>query len=639
MMDVKRAGNIFIILSALMLVIMIIMSRNSGINCDEVLHYNHSLSVVNFFTSHGQDVSALDTPVNHLQYYGQSYDNFTTILIKIFGIDDIYGFRHLMSAIAGWLTILIASLLAVWLAGYEAGIIVILLFAVSPTFLGHSQNNLKDIPFALGYVSGIYFTCRFMSGKEKSSYTDVIFLILSIAFSIGIRAGGFILICFLFLFWMAVYGPELIQRGRGIIPDAIRKLGLIVLISCTGYFAGLLLWPYGLTDPLRHPFESYKVMLHYPDTFRQIFEGRMEWSDYMPWYYLPKFMFITIPVVVLLGFFSFTLYIRRILTESGKQLGFLFILISIILPVIFVIVNRSNLYSGWRQFLFIYPGIIILSASGISYLIMHREKRIMKFALILSFILISIDPLLFIIRYPAYSYLYYNQSVGGLKGANGNYETDYYFISQKESSEWLIRYLEENNLSDTVVVGSNFSAEWFFRKKSHIRNIYFRNEERSMNDWDYAITTNRYISPYKLKNGIWPPEDALKVIYVDGVAVSAITERKSKTDYYGYTALGNGKNSEAVKFFEEALNKDSTDEMIFYNFAVALNRTGEKERADSALKECLRLNPDFEPALMYIGNLAVKEGDNDTAKQYYKKLISVNRKYYEAYDALAKIDK
>jgi hypothetical protein len=544
-----------------------------------------------------------------------------------------------MSTIAGWLTILVSALFAVWLAGYEAGIIVILLFAVSPTFLGHSQNNLKDIPFALGYISGIYFTCRLMSNEGRTSSFDVIFLILSIAFSIGIRAGGFILICFLFLFWLAVYGLELIHKGQEVIPGALRKLGLIVLISCTGYFAGLLLWPYGLTGPLRHTFESYKVMLHYPDTFRQIFEGEMEWSDYMPWYYLPKFMLITIPVVVFLGLSSFILYINRILRSSGKQLSFLFILISIILPVLFVIVNKSNLYSGWRQFLFIYPGIIILSAAGISYLIRHRERRIMKTAVILSFILISLDPLLFIIKYPIYSYLYYNQSVGGLKGASGNYETDYYFISQKESSEWLIRYLDEKNLKDTVVIGSNFSAEWFFRKNPNIRNIYFRNEERSMNDWDYAITTNRYISPYKLRNGIWPPKDALKVIYVDNVAVSAITSRKSKADYYGYRALEEANNSAAVNFFEEALNKNSTDEMIFYNFAVALNRTGEKERADSALKECLKINPDFEPALMYLGNLAVKAGDNEIAKQYYKKLISVNRKYYEAHEALAKIDK
>jgi len=160
-----------------------------------------------------------------------------------------------------------------------------------------------------------------------------------------------------------------------------------------------------------------------------------------------------------------------------------------------------------------------------------------------------------------------------------------------------------------------------------------------MKDWDYAITTNRYISPFKLKNGLWPPGDALKIIYVNNVPVSAITARKTKSDYYGYLALEENRNESAAHFFDEAVKQDSTDEMIFYNFAVALNRTGEWERADSVLNICLKLNPGFEPALMYLGNIAAKEGDKEKAKGYYRKLISVNRKYYEAYKALDKIDK
>ena len=55
-----------------------------ALSCDEVLHYNHSVSVYNYFASHGEDQSALNTPVTNLKYYGQSYDNIVTILIKWF---------------------------------------------------------------------------------------------------------------------------------------------------------------------------------------------------------------------------------------------------------------------------------------------------------------------------------------------------------------------------------------------------------------------------------------------------------------------------------------------------------------------------------------------------------------------------
>jgi tetratricopeptide (TPR) repeat protein len=639
MMEVKKARHLFIILSALILVLMLIMSRYSGINCDEDVHYYHSLKVIDFFTSHGNDKAALNTPVTHLQYYGQCYDNFTSILIRVFGIEDIYSFRHFMSTLAGWLTILVSALFAVWLSGYEAGIFVLLLFAVSPTFLGHSQNNLKDIPFALGYISGMFFSCRLIAGnREKTSVADIIFLILSIALTIGTRAGGLIIICFIFMLWAAVNAVEFFRKGTTILPDALKNLLLILFISLAGYFAALLLWPYGLTDPLRHPFESYRVMLSYPDTFRQIFEGREEWSDFMPWYYLPKYMAITIPLVVSLGFVMSLIAIKK-MKDEGKLIPYLFIVSGVLLPVIFVIIERPNLYSAWRHFLFLYPGIVILAAITYSFLYRKLKGSFNKIKFGAVLFAISLAPLFFIIRYPAYSYIYYNQLVGGLNGAYGNYETDYYYISQREASEWLIKYLEQNNIKDSITVGSNFSTEWFFRKNTRIRNIYIRNEERSMKDWDYAITTNRYISPFKLKNGLWPPGDALKIIYVNNVPVSAITARKTKSDYYGYLALEENRNESAAHFFDEAVKQDSTDEMIFYNFAVALNRTGEWERADSVLNICLKLNPGFEPALMYLGNIAAKEGDKEKAKGYYRKLISVNRKYYEAYKALDKIDK
>jgi hypothetical protein len=175
MMKVKILKYAFFLLSAASLIFMLLQSRNAGINCDEVLHYNHSLAVYNYFITGGKDTSALHTPETHLKYYGQSYDNIATFIIKLTGIEDIYGFRHLMSAIAGWLTILVTALLAVWCYGYGAGITVVLLFLMSPTFMGHAQNNLKDIPFALGYISGIFFSLRFFYSRKEISLTTTFY--------------------------------------------------------------------------------------------------------------------------------------------------------------------------------------------------------------------------------------------------------------------------------------------------------------------------------------------------------------------------------------------------------------------------------------------------------------------------------
>ena len=88
-MKETRLKYIFYILSAFLLIIMLFTSRDSGISCDEILHYNHSVSVYNYFATHGGDHSALITPVTPLRYSGQSYDNVVTIITRWFNFDDV----------------------------------------------------------------------------------------------------------------------------------------------------------------------------------------------------------------------------------------------------------------------------------------------------------------------------------------------------------------------------------------------------------------------------------------------------------------------------------------------------------------------------------------------------------------------
>jgi tetratricopeptide (TPR) repeat protein len=541
-----------------------------------------------------------------------------------------------MSAIAGWLTVLITALFAIWISGYRTGIMVLVLFALSPTFLGHAQNNLKDIPFALAYIAGIFYILKFLLSENKTSTKDALLLTLSIALCISIRAGGLLLICYLFLFFFLFYLAKYLQERKVDISEISNKLIWSGGIALTGYFLGTILWPYALQNPLLNPLRSYRVMVRFPDTFRQIFEGKMEWSDFMPWYYLPEYMAITMPIVVMTGLVIFILLSRRTFIR-GKRFVCWVLILTIVFPILFVIWEKSNLYSGWRHFLFIYPGIVLLASVGFNQLLQIIRSRLVLWGAIILLALLSIHPFKFIVLNHRYSYLYYNQFIGGLKGAFGNYETDYYYVSLKEGSEWLLNYLSEKNISTPVKVRANFSVEWFFRDHPEIKNDFFRYEERSQYDWDYAIVANRYIPPFQLKNKIWPPDDALKVIYADDVPICAVLERKTKDDFLGYDALQDGQIQNAIKFFGEALKINDKDEMIYYNFAVALLEDGQSEKSDSVLKRSLEINPDFEPSLMYLGNIAAAQGKNKIAEGYYTNLITENRKYFEAYVELSKL--
>ena len=636
MMKETRLKYIFYISSLLLLFLMLLSSREAGITCDEVLHYNHSVSVYNYFATHGEDKSALNTPVTNLKYYGQSYDNLATIFIKWFDIDDIYGFRHIMSSIAGWILVLLTGLFAVWLTGYRAGIIVLFLFMVSPAFIGHSQNNLKDIPFALAYISGTFFTLKFLASGRKLSKPDIIFLTLSITFSISLRAGGLMLICYLFFFFFLFYLLKYLRYKQIDLKEFRTKLLCITGITVAAWFLSILYWPYALQGPIKNVLESYHIMAHFPSTFRQIFEGKVEWSDNMPWYYLLKSMSITIPFIVLTGLVLFSFFSKSVFRRE-KSVWFGFVIFTLLFPLVFVIYEKSNLYSSWRQFLFLYPAIVLLAATGFHYFFESVKHKPSKWGIAALILLLSVHPVKFMFNNHPYYYLYYNQFVGGLKGAYSKYETDYYYLSQTEASKWLINYLKEKNISGKVKVKATYSVEWMFRHQPEIETSFFRYEERSQCDWDYAIAANRYISPFQLRNNIWPPENAIHIIYADHVPLCAVLERKSKDDFLGYNALNEGRNKDAINFFEKVLKVNDKDEMIFYNFAAALCNNGEQQKADSVLKKGLEINPDFEPILMYLGNIARSQNKTDEAIRYYERLIAADRKYFEAYVGLSRL--
>jgi tetratricopeptide (TPR) repeat protein len=634
-MNEKWLRYIFYLLSAVLLVVLLVAQKEAGISCDEVLHYDHSVSVYNYFASRGQDQSALNTPVTNLKYYGQSYDNFVTIVTKWFGIDDVYGFRHIMSAIAGWLAMIVTALFAIWLSGYTAGMITLILFALSPTFFGHSLNNLKDIPFALGYISGVFLILKFVLSDKKTSFRLIILLTIVLAFTISIRSGGLILICYLFLFvfvqWIYKYLTESIFDRV----EVRNKIFIIILISGAAWFMSILLWPFALQSPMKNMIESYEVMAHFPSTFRQIFEGKVEWSDYMPWYYLLKSMLITIPWVVIIGLIMFLIFLYQFIRE-GKGFILGLICFTVLFPLLFVLYEKSNLYSSWRQFLFLYPVIVLLAALGFTrYFILQKRRYLLWFAF-LWFAFLSLHPLRFMIKNHPYYYLYYNPFTGGLRGAYSNYETDYYYVSQTEASDWLINYIEQKNIAGKVKVKATYSVQWQFRNQPEIETSYFRWEERSMSDWDYAIVVNRYISPYQLNNKIWPPKNAIHIIYADEVPICAVIERKTKDDLSGYKALTEGRFKEAVNFYSKVFPVDDGDEMNFYNFAAALYKEGQYLKADSVLKKGLEKSPEFELILMYLGNIAKAQGKTDDAIGYYEKVIKANRKYFEAYVGLAK---
>lgn len=625
---------LFFCLSFFLLGVLLIISRDAGISGDERVHYQQSEYVFNYFSSGGENTESINTPKTHLKYYGQSPDNICTFLIHWFNINDIYGFRHLFSSFLGWLTIFITALFVSWLKDYRAAIFTLLLFAISPRFMGHLQNNLKDIPFALSYISGIFAIIKIIfTPLSKHKWTDTLFLIISIAFAISIRAGGLLLI---FYMYFAIFVKFIFTKNIG--HTKLTKIGLyFLMITIISYFLGVLLWPYGLQNILLNPWKSLIVMVHFPTTIRQIFEGNFIWSDFEPWYYLPKYMLITIPLIVFTGVCFFFAGIQKIVSKDS-QIIYALLLFFCFFPPLFVIIIGANLYGAWRHLIFIYPCLIILSALGFNYL-WQRIKSISGRSLFTAlFLILMIHPVKFMIAAHPYYYLYYNQIAGGLKNAYGKYETDYYYHTMRSGAEWLKNYLNNNKMKD-IIIGSNFPVNDYFKNEEKLKFKCFNYERRNDYDWDYAIIGNSYISPILLNNGNFPPEGTIHIIKIDNVPVCAILKRLSKLPYEAGKDFKLKLYKTAKEKYIKSLSFYSKDEFLYFQIGLIMKKLNNLDKAINYTDKSLKINPNYEPALLLHAMLENKKGNTKIAKAELRKLIKINKKYFQSYIILSEIEK
>jgi tetratricopeptide (TPR) repeat protein len=616
-------------LLVIILPVLLWMATQASISGDEFLHRDQAESVVDYFFSFGADQTALHTPITNLKHYGQGYDNLASLIARIFNIEDIFLLRHLMSALAGWLIFLVAFLLARKIGNYETAFFTVLILVISPGFIGHTLNNLKDIPFALSYLAGVYFISNWISQWPRPKLKTAFGLIAAIAFSISIRPPGLILIAFLGLA-VTLIAINSYRKGETSVKTIIILLSATALVMLAGYFAGLMFWPFALQNPLVNPIMSHAMMEAYPVTIRQLFMGKLIWSDMLPWHYLLWMMFISIPLLIFAGLVSFVGFYR--FKQSPKTIGLL--LFSIVFPLIYIIAKESNVYGGWRHILFIYPPMTVLAGYGITLLYNQIKSRLKKTAtliLALFLVLMMTEPIAFMIRNHPFHYLYFNPIVGGYQGAYGKYEADYYFNTIEPAARWLNKYISQNH-EKQVTVASNFESGWHFRNNPEVVSVlqtgYYN---RNHLDWDYGIFSATYFQPGTLKDGIWPPPGTIHTIEVDGKPVCVVIKRISKLEFNGWEAIKANRFEEAEELLAASVKLDSMSEGAWLDYGRVCYQLGNYDGAIEKLNQSLAIHPSFEPALLEKARCQIKLNKALDALLLINKLLDINVKYLPAY--------
>lgn len=508
--------------------------------------------------------------------------------------------RHLINTLTGFLAILFTALLVRRFSGWLPAILTLIAMVCSPSFFGHSFNNPKDIPFAAGYIMSLYYLIRLLRELPAPGHQTKIMLALAIGFTISIRVQGVLPLVFLLFFmglhWLLNYAGKKDSKLT-----VYLKAGLVVGIS--GYILGILFWPYALRDPLSGPlkalaeFDKFSYLTYY-----ELFDGVRLFDK--PWYYEPKLIILTAPLAILAGFIPGLL----LGWKNSKKTHFLPLLLLIfatISPAAWIIYKKSYVYNGWRHFIFIYPSLAAISVLGWYWLAsLFRAPRVRIFILAAVALTFAKPGIWSIVNHP-YQYIYFNEIAGGVAGANGLYELDYWNQSPRAAFEWLVKNKPEV-LDGSVKVSSNNIQEalkTFVPDGKNVKYAWTREYEWADNDWTYAIWTTRTLSKNQILDGYWPPKGTIHEIKVDGVTIAAVVRSANNFSFLGKQYLKKNNGDSALYFYEKAY-------------------------ADNPLEE------EYARGLANACKLKMKF---DSAIQFYKKAIALRDGNYEAYQSLGEI--
>ena len=167
-----------------------------------------------------------------------------------------------------------------------------------PRYVGESMNNPKDLPFAALMLAALYYIVTVRPAYPYMSWAHAAKLAAAIALTVNVPVDG--------------TRPARVRRaGDGRRRLRVRRLvaghvwrrtaARFALVAVAALVGGTAFWPWAQEQPLVRPFEAFFTASGFSWGNPSLFGGRDLAAADLPWHYLPTWLLISVPPVVLLG--------------------------------------------------------------------------------------------------------------------------------------------------------------------------------------------------------------------------------------------------------------------------------------------------------------------------------------------------
>ena len=637
----NRYHLLFIIWSVACMVILPFMSKDAGITEDEPIHLEHGKTILAWYE--GKDKTAVADAFDDkgqwkvvtegngsksaMNIYGGLFDTLSAFIYQsvTHHFWGEYESKHIMSAIFGALLIIFTGLICQRVSNsWAIALLGIAIATFTPRIIGNSLSNPKDIPQATMFAFSLLQIISFLKELPELKLKRLLLVWLSLGLALAIRSGAVILI-FYFIAFSTVYVISLALLGdlkvkrAGIITAAVFATGILGYLGCS------LFWPWAMMNPIMNPLRSLVVFKNFAifDCY-EIFEGRWLHMNELPWYFVPKWLYITLPVTVVGGFILFFILIQKFIQRGGLNLVIYSLLVfSVLFPLLSIIISHSNIYNSARHVLFIIPSIVVIATLGWAELFNQLKSSQQKNAVSFAFLLLLAEPALYILNNNPYQAMYFSPLIGGEKGAFKNYEMDYWGYSIRPAVDWLDNtdsiHIAGRKTRIRMYYGEQIKLSYYTAKSKNLSHVLC---QENSTDWDYQI-----ILPAEAKHEPdllyhWPPAGTIYEVKTEGVPLCAITKNPRITEatnnqpavsvvqtndsstYFlaaGINLYQAGDYNHAAMMFKQSISHNPGNKIAINDLVATYNQLKMFDDAIAMATEGLKLDPTFQ---LLLNNLA-----------------------------------
>jgi len=418
--------------------------RDYGIALDEWNADEYGVKALAWYTSGFNDRGMFNDVEETLWYYGPWFQ-ILTALIQALDIAGHWTTRHAVTLVTGIVGIATLVPLARRVAGPWAGLTAIILCLTTGYLYGNLFCTPIDIPFLFA-MTATTLAIVIMAERRVPSWKATISAGLLTGLAIATRSSGIITQTYL-VGAMALCAFEAVidekaSPGRALVQIGVRAAAALLL----AWVAAFALWPWlQVGNPVTQFVLALAYFASHPASFTFAHWGEVLSTQHLPWSYVPAQLGARLPEIFLVllatglligiskafwfvkvcGKFTSDLKTLALLLAQSRQA--LVVWAAALLPIGFVMLKGSTLYDGVRHVLFVIPLLAVIASYGFTRLLPFLLRQPVLTAAGLGafvgyqlYVLAALHPL---------EYIAFNAAAGGVHGAYGRFDMDYWALA------------------------------------------------------------------------------------------------------------------------------------------------------------------------------------------------------------------